>query len=135
VLVCRPTADNKTGNYKISEGLAQRMAERTLGIKSVSALKQAIALSRGSASYRIDYKECKEGETWENKSTGETGVYTKTWDKPVNHEITLSDAAQLEVTKIIFAHELSNSVSMQPQVASVNRNEDKETESNDAPSI
>ena len=135
VLVCRPSADNKTGNYKISQGLAERMAERTLGIKSVSALKQAIALSRGNATYRIDYKECKEGETWENKTTGETGVYTKSWDKPINHEVTLSEQAQVKITEIIFAHELSNAAMNQPQVVSVGRTEDKEESGNDAPSI
>lgn len=99
VVLTRPSSSNPSENgvFKLKAGAVARIAQRALGITgplAVVALKQAIGSCSGKAVMSIDVFERKAGETWENKTTGETGVYGvksdgKDWLDYRNHEIDL----------------------------------------------
>lgn len=122
-LITKVTKENPSENgvHKMNAVQIERLAARTIGFgghMGVIALKQAIAVSNGSASLTIDAELCKVGEAWENKKTGETGIYgwengvlkadAKDWTKYSNHEVKLGLAAEMTLLNTILTAGVQN---------------------------
>lgn len=115
-VMTKVTKDNPSENgvHVLQQGQLERLCLRTLGFYSPIALKQAIAISAGSAILTIQSEECKNGQAWENKKTGETGVYTKDWTKFSNHEIELGLAATMKMFEIAATAGINNAAQYIP---------------------
>lgn len=127
------TNPSPNGVHVVSEGQAKRIAKRAIGVESVPALKALLDISNGSATLIIESEECKQGEAWENKKTGQTGTYDKDWTKYSNHEIELGLSAKMKVAEMIFGHALNNAVTSTSAV--VNTPAKVETSQDDAPNV
>lgn len=98
------------GVHVLNAAQIARIATRALGFNSPIALKQAIAVSSGSAVLSIDTEEIAPGTPWENKVTGETGIHKGSLDKATgeykaytkysNHELELGFAASMKILEI-----------------------------------
>ena len=115
-VMTKPSKENPSENgvHVLQQGQVQRLCTRTLGFYSPIALKQAIAISAGSAILTIQVQECKAGDAWENKTTGETGVYTKDWTKYSNHEVELGLAATMKMFEIAATAGIQNAAPFIP---------------------
>lgn len=113
VLITKPSKENPSENgvHVLKAAQVARISQRCLGFVSIIALQQAIAVSNGGAILSIDATECKVGQAWENKVTGEHGIYgqnpdgtmkegAKDWTKYNNHEIELGMAASMKIFEV-----------------------------------
>lgn len=98
VIITRPTAENPKGTFKFKAAGAARLSQRALGFNNPVVLQHAVklAVAKGQCKLTVDATLCKIGDTWENKVTGQTGVYgdkmtgeKKDYWRFENHELDL----------------------------------------------
>lgn len=108
VLITKKSTDNPSANgvHKITAGQFQRIVTRALGFYNPIAFKALIDVCNGSAKLSIDKLECKTGDAWENKISGEKGTYTKDWTKYSNHEVVLGIVGQMKIAEIAMTASL-----------------------------
>jgi len=127
VLLTKVASNNPSSNgvHKVNQAQLERLCMSTLGFYAPIALKQGIAISNGSAILTIDAEECKVGQAWENKKTGETGVYgqnadgtlkegAKDWTKYSNHNIELGLAASMKMFEFSAQSGIQNAALFTP---------------------
>jgi len=102
VIITKIGANNPSANgvHKLRAGQFRRVVERTLGVFNPIGFKHIIASANGAAKLVIDFEQCKAGDPWENKATGEKGVYTKDWIKYSNHSVELGVFATMKLAEM-----------------------------------
>lgn len=124
---------SKNGVHQINTAQLRRICFRSLGFFSPIALKQYVEMSNGSATLNIDAEECKTGQPFENKKTGEKGVYSKDWTKYSNHEIKLGYVATEKLAEMATKVSLEDAIrgTSQPRV----RQEEEKPEEKENPKV
>lgn len=120
-VLTRPSSTNPSANgvHVLKPGQVARLSQRVLGFASPIALQQAVkvGISSGTATLTIDAEECKAGAAWENKATGQTGVYEKDWTRYSNHELDLGMTVAMELLRISATAAMSAAIVHQPVAA------------------
>ena len=96
------TNPSPNGVHKVNQAQLARIATRAIGVNSPVALKHLVDL--GGCTLSIDSEDCKAGDAFTNKTTGETGTYTKSWTKYSNHEIKLSFAGSMKLVEVSLSN-------------------------------
>lgn len=152
VIITRPSKDNPSANgvHKLNAGQFQRIVERTLGVYNPAGFKHIVSVANGAAKLTIDAEQCKAGDPWENKATGEKGVYLKDWIKYSNHAVELGAFATMKLAELSlsasFQQAAMNYSSVAPQKVAVvatseanvdqtEGNTSEDDKSSDAPTI
>jgi hypothetical protein len=118
-ILTKPSKENPSANgvHKVNAKQLANICVRATGFNSPIALKQAIAVSNGSAELSIQAEIIKAGDVWENKVTGETGVHKgstkpgfegQPYTKYSNHEIELGFAASMKLLEIAATAGINN---------------------------
>lgn len=102
VIITKPSKDNPSANgvHKLSAGQFRRVVERTLGVFNPAGFKHIVAVSNGAAKLIIDAEQCIAGQPWENKATGEKGLYKEDWIKYSNHNVDLGVFATMKLAEL-----------------------------------